>query len=276
LIKSFQYYVLIKGVRYADILNIVVWQNTISNFISNGAGVASYMTMFKTEQNVKLSRSGATFLIVKFGDLFAIGFYLIIASAAVWRQVPELHALTLLLIFGIFSGIGIFLIAVGQKEKFITAFSRFVLRLKLDRFSLTRHSLDWLRSLAAEDEKRIFSLLGKSLLVSLLYMSVSMIYTYTVVGIFALPIKVWESLYIAALMQLVSFVPIQVLGGLGVSELTMVYLYGLFGISQAEMSTISLGLRALFYVMNASIFLYLPLSSLLRKVKAKQGDSRAD
>lgn len=270
LIKSYQYFVLIDGIPYFDVLHIVVWQNTLSNFVSNGAGIASYMTMLKTEQNVKLSRSGATFVIVKFGDLAVVCVYLALSASMVWTKIPELQHFTLLLILGIVLSLALFLATIVQKEKFVSLLSRLAVGLKLDTFSLTRRGLDWLRSLADQDEKKIFLLLRKSLLVSLLYMSVTMLYAYTVVGIFDLPIGVWEALYIAALLQLVSFIPIQVLGGLGVADLTMVYLYGVFGIPQTEMSTISLGLRAFFYLMNAGIFLYLPLSALFRKLKTKK------
>ncbi len=271
LIKSFQYYVLIKGIRYCDILNIVVWQNTLSNFVSNSAGVASYMTMLKTEQNVKWSRSGASFVMVKFGDLSVLSLYLALSTAVLWRQIAELQVLSLLLIFGMIFGLGVFFLAITQKESFVAMFSRLLFKLKIDRFSLVQRGLNWLRSLAAEDERKIFSLLRKSIFVSFAYMSVTMMYMYTVVGMFHLPIGIWESVYIAALLQLVSFVPIQVLGGLGVADVTMIYLYGRFGIPQAEMSTISLGVRALFYIMNAALFLYLPLGALFQKIKAQKG-----
>ena len=112
-------------------------------------------------------------------------------------------------------------------------------------------------------------------LTSLIYMTATMLSGYTIVGIFNLPVGVWESIYVMALIQLISFVPIQVLGGLGVSEITIVYLYGVFGIAQAEMSAIALGLRAIFYLMNAVILLYLPLDSLFQKRKKDKDVSHA-
>ena len=269
LLKSFQYYSLIGGVHYKDVLNVVVWQNAISNFISNSAGIASYMTMLKAEQNVKLTRSGFTFVIVKFGDLLTICLYLIFSAIVVWNQIQPLQSLTILLVLGILSGLGIFLITILLRERFVNFVERILAWLKLDRFSLVSRGLEMLRSLAEENQQVIFSLLRTGIFTSLIYMSATMVYAYTIIGIFDLPIGIWSSIYITTLLQLVSFVPIQVLGGLGVSDLTMVYLFGIFGISQAEMSAISLGVRALFYTMNALMLLYIPINALIQKKKRK-------
>ncbi|MBT3320875.1 MAG: hypothetical protein HN392_01180 [Anaerolineae bacterium] len=65
-------------------------------------------------------------------------------------------------------------------------------------------------------------------------MSITMIYAYSIIGIFNLPVDIIETIYVMSLMQLISFIPIQVLGGLGISEITIVYLYGVFGINHAE------------------------------------------
>ncbi len=266
-IKAFQYYVLIGNTRYRDILTVVIWQNVISNFISNSVGITSYMTMLKTEQNVKLTRSGATFVIVKFGDLLAICLYLGFSAAMVWARIQSLKWLTILLIIGMIFGLGIFLITILWREGFVNLVTHILAWLKLERISLVQRGLEMLRSLAQEEQVKIFAMLRTSGLVSLIYMTVTMIEGYTIVGAFNLPISIWESVYIIALMQLVSFVPIQVLGGLGISEVTLVYLYGLFGINQAEASVVALGVRALFYLMNVVILLYLPINALFQRGK---------
>ena len=125
-----------------------------------------------------------------------------------------------------------------------------------------------LDSLAEEEQDSIFSMLRIGALTSFIYMTLTMAYAYTNVGIFNLPISAWEAIYASSLEQMVSFVPIQVLGGLGVTDLTIVYLYGVFGIDQAEMSAVALGIRALFYLMNAAILLYIPINALLQKKNA--------
>ena len=276
LIKAFQYHALIGNTRYRNVLNIVGWQNAISNFISNSVGIASYMTMLKSEQNVKLTRSGTTFVITKFGDLLAICLYLGLSTWMVWRHIQPMQWLTILLIIVILLGLGTFLLTILWREYFVSCVERIATWLKLDSFSLMTRGLEVLRLLAKEEQKKIFTMLWKGVLISLIYMTVSMVFAYTVVGIFDLPLGIWEPIYVMSLLQLVSFVPIQVLGGLGVSEVTIVYLYGLFGIAQVEMSAIALGLRAIFYLMNAMILLYLSLDALLQRSKNGKDTSHAE
>ena len=57
--------------------------------------------------------------------------------------------------------------------------------------------------------------------------------------------------------------PITIFGSLGVSEVTSLYLYELFGFSQDLMSPILLAWRAVFYLMNLFVLLYLPLYALI-------------
>jgi len=264
-LKALQYYALISKVRYRDVLNIVVWQNAISNLVSNSAGIASYMTMFKTEQKVNLTRSGATFLIVKFGDLLAICLYLILSASIVWKEIQSLRWLTILLISGMLFGLGIFFITMLWRERFVYLIERILTWLKLDRFSLTARGLKLLHSLADEEQDSILRMLKTGVLTSLLYMTITMFFGYSEIGLFNLPVTMWGSIYITSLNQLVSFIPIQVLGGLGIAEVTLVYLYGIFGVPQAEMSGVALALRALFYLMNIAAFLYLPIGAFLKK-----------
>ena len=54
--KALQYYALMNPkVTYPRMLNIVIWQNVVSNLFATGAGIASYMTMLHIEQGVKIS-----------------------------------------------------------------------------------------------------------------------------------------------------------------------------------------------------------------------------
>jgi uncharacterized membrane protein YbhN (UPF0104 family) len=272
LVKADQYHLLLGGVtRYRDVLRVVIWQNTISNFIATSAGIASYMAMLKTEQNVKLARSGVAFLITKFGDLLAICFYLALSAVLVWSQIQPLHSITILLMVGILSGLMVVLVTVLWRERFVSLITSMLAKFKLNRFFLVSRGLDMLYSLAREEQETILVRLRTGVLMSFVYMTVTMISAFTGIRMFDIQLGVWPVIYVAALMQLVSFVPIQVLGGLGVMEVTSVYLYSFFGLDQGEMSAVMLGLRAIFYLMNASILLYLPISAFLEK-NIKQPD----
>lgn len=266
LMKAYQYHLLIgRKTHYRDILRIVIWQNAISNFISNSAGIASYMAMLRAEQQVKLTRSGTVFLITKFGDLLAICLYLGISAAMVWMRIELLRLITLFLILGMLAGLSVFLIVVLWRERFVTQVSGVVSFLRLDRFSLVARGMESLHTLAQEKQARIFQMLQVGVVMSFLYMTVTMVYSYSSIRMFDIRLEVWPLIYVAALMQIVSYVPIQVLGGLGVTEATYVYLFSFFGLDQGQMSAVMLGWRAVFYLANASILLYLPVSALLEK-----------
>ena len=271
LMKAYQYHLLFgSSTKYKDVLRVVIWQNAISNFIASSAGIASYMAMLKAEQNVKLSRSAVVFLITKFGDLLAICLYLGLSAGLVWNQIQLLRWLSILLLGGLLLGLAIFLLIIMRRERFVTFVINALAFLKLSHFSLVSRGVDALRSLAMEKEKAVLNLLQTGVLMSFAYMTVTMVSAYTGVRMFNIHLGVWPVLYVAAVMQLVSFVPIQVLGGLGVTEVTSVYLYSFFGLNQGEMSAVMLGLRAIFYLMNLFILLYLPLSAFLEKNTTQQ------
>lgn len=266
LLKAYQYHFLFgSSTKYRDVLRIVIWQNAITNFIASSAGIASYMAMLKAEQNVKLTRSGAIFLITKFGDLLAICLYLGLSAGLVWNQIKLLQWLSVVLIAGLLLGLAGFLAMVAWRERFVRLVIDALAFLRLDRFSLVSRSLEGLRSLAQENRETVFRLLRTGVLMSMLYMTVTMVSGYTGIRMFNVDPGVWPVIYVAAVMQLVSFVPIQILGGLGVTEVTSVYLYRFFGLDQGQMSAVMLGLRAVFYLMNLIVLVYLPLNALLVK-----------
>ena len=72
-------------------------------------------------------------------------------------------------------------------------------------------------------------------------------------------------IFVNSWIQLISWIPIQVFGGLGVAETSQVYLYGLFGIPATQMATVSVGLRVILYLFNLISLLYLPSQTLFRR-----------
>jgi hypothetical protein len=90
LLKALQYYYLISPrVEYPHVLNVVVIQNAMSNFIATGAGIASYLTLFRVEQGVKVRRAVLVFLLTKVGDLISIWLFMLISSLLLWNQVID-------------------------------------------------------------------------------------------------------------------------------------------------------------------------------------------
>ncbi len=269
--KSFQYWLLLgKRIPYARMLTIVIMQNTLSNFVTNSAGIASYLTMLHAEEGIKLTRAGITFIVTKATDLLAMWICLLWAVLLVWAQIGPLHWLVSLLLGGILLALNTFLIVIILRQRFVSILRTLISRLHFERIHLVERGLEVLQSLADQDPRTIFLLLVRSLGPSLIYMSLTVLLAYSGMRVFGIPIGFGAILLVTALIQLLSIVPIQVFGGLGVTEVTSMYLYTSFGIAQQEIVPALIGLRLLAYLMNAAVLLYLPIGTLISKGRGSE------
>ena len=271
LLKASQYYFLIgRRVDYPQVLNIVVVQNAISNFIATGAGIASYLTLFRVEQGVKFSRAAIAFLLTKVGDLISIWLFMFVASLLVWPQVNVLHSLIILLLAVIGAAILLFFVAVFLRQKFVALLSWFVERLKLSRLSLVNKLMDLLIGLAEQEHGFVFRMVGIGVLFSLIYMAVTMAWIYASLQTFSFAIGMLPVIFVNIFLQLISYLPIQVFGGLGVNETSSLYLYGIFNFPQTELAAVLIATRLLFYLTNLAVLLYLPLHALFFSQKPER------
>lgn len=264
LFKAMQYYFLIDHrVNYLQVLNIVVVQNAISNFIATGAGVASYLTLFSVEKGVKFSRATLAFVLTKVGDLISIWIFMLMTGLLIWSHVQALHGLIILLLTLLGVAIVLFFVAVILREKYITLLAWCMKHLKLFRIPFVIRISNLLTTLIQQDVSFIFRLIWKSVLFSFVYMTISMIYVYASLRTFSFEIGILPVVFANSLMQLVSYLPIQVFGGLGVNETTSLYLFGFFHVSEVELAAVLIVSRVLFYLENLIVLLYLPMYTLL-------------
>ncbi|MBI5352963.1 MAG: flippase-like domain-containing protein [Chloroflexi bacterium] len=267
-VKAMQYHVLLDAnIPYRQVLKIVVIQNALSNLVGNSIGIASYLTMFRIEQNVKLSRSGIVFVLTKAGDLFAIVFFLGLSSWMVWERVAVLRHMIVILLMSIFIGLIIFWTAILLRQRFVYPLERLLYWLHLGQIPMVRRGMELLRSLVDQDHRSVVRALCSGLALSLFYMTITMASFYSKIQIFQIPIDFWPIILIATLMQLISLVPIQVFGGLGVNELSSIYLYDLFGVVQVDIPAILIGLRIFFYLFNLVALAFVPLVELLDRMQ---------
>ena len=268
-LKGVQYWALLgHEVPYPQTVKIVVIQNALTNLVATTAGIASYLTLFRMEQNVKLSRSGIVFIITKAGDLFSMCFFLFLSAWLVWDRVGALQRLVVLLLAGIFLALGIFWTVVFLRQKFVLQIRKVLHWLHLDRITVIERGLNTLQSLAEQDHKTVIRTLFLGLTLSLCYMTTTMAYAYCRIQAFHIPIDFWAIIFITSLMQMVSLIPVQAFGGLGVTELTSLYLYQLFGIVQVDIPAILIGLRVLFYLFNLALMIYLPMDTFITRLRS--------
>jgi uncharacterized membrane protein YbhN (UPF0104 family) len=102
----------------------------------------------------------------------------------------------------------------------------------------------------------------------MLYMSLTMVWVYASLLAFSLKIDLMPAIFANSILQLMSYLPIQVFGGLGVTEISSMYLYSLFGLRQSEIIAPLLGVRLEFYLLNGLVLLYLPVQAALSRRRA--------
>ena len=269
LIKAFQYYFLLnEEVTYPQVLNVVVLQNAVSNFLATSAGIASYLTLFHVEYGVKVSRAAVVFLLTKIGDLIAIWILLLVSSWFVWPQVEALHVPVILLLAGMGIVVVILIVAINLRQRFVGFVKGIVDRLGLSRFSIVRKGMDILQTLGDQEQTSVIRKIKMVLTTSSFYLAVSLMWIYSSLRVFNLKIGILPVLFSNALLQVISYLPIQIFGGLGVNEFSTMFLYGLFNIPAAVLSPVLIGSRIMFYLMNLLILLYLPIYSIFFKQKS--------
>lgn len=259
-VKAFQYHIVIgRDVAYPRILNVVVMQNAISNFFAASAGVASYFTLFKVEHQVKVSRAMVTFVLTKVGDLIVIWCLLAISASWVWTDIGALQGLVIALLAGMGLFIGVFFLTVIYRQK-ISALVKIVLeKMNLLRFAPIQRGMDVLEALANQQQENVLQKMTAVVEGSFLYLVVTLAWLYAGLRIFDIHLTLGGFAFSSALYYLISYLPIQIFGGIGVTEMSLLYLYGIFSPSQAELAAVLIGLRIFSYIMNLALLLYLPL-----------------
>jgi len=273
ILKALQYYFLIgRRVDYDQVLHVVIIQNSVSNFIATGAGIASYFTLFRVEHGVKISRAALAFILAKIGDFISIWLILFITSIFVWHQIGMYHLVVEIILIVVGMAIFAFFTAIFLRHKFISALRTVLSGLKLIRIGLISKGLDTLQLLAEQEQSFIFRIVGLGTMFSMCYMVVTMAWLYASFRAFSLQIELMLTVFVNTLIQLISYLPIQVFGGLGVNETTMLYLYDSFHIPQAELAAVLIATRLLFYVTNLLVLLYLPLHTLVLNRSIKKNN----
>jgi lysylphosphatidylglycerol synthase-like protein len=266
LLKALQYYVLMRNeLTYAQVLNVIIWQNAVSNFFLAGAGILTYITTTRMEHEVKVSRSITIFLLTKAGDLTAIWVALLISSSLVWSQIGALHVPLLVLLVSIGIGIACFFFTVLLRQKFVSILNRTLSWIGLSKIKLVQRGISYLQGLADMNQSKVLRLFGLLLLYSFIYLAITILWIYTNLAIFHLLPDIFAVMFVSVLIQLVSYFPVSVFGGLGINETSSLYFWSFFDLSQDALAPALIGIRIVFYLFNLIPLIYLPVYSVFLK-----------
>ena len=252
---------------YPQVLNVIIWQNAVSNFFLAGAGVAAYITLTRREHEVKISRSVTTFLLTKIGDLIAIWLVLMISSKLVWSEIGALQTPVVILIIGIGFIILFFFLTILFRQRFLSLLSGLLRWAKLSKVRLIEEAMIYLQSLANMDQNKVLTTFGMLFFYSFMYLTVSIIFIYANLAIFHVQPQVPAVMFVSVLIQLVSYFPVGVFGGLGITETSALYFWSFFDIPQDVLAPALIGIRVIFYLFNLIPLIYLPVYSAFLKPK---------
>jgi uncharacterized membrane protein YbhN (UPF0104 family) len=256
-LKTLQYYVFLSSkIDYWKLLQAVVLQNALMNFVATGLGIVSLTATLKVEHKVRIRDSSLAFLATKVGDFFAIWCFLVVSSWLVWEKVAVLHGIVL----GLIAFLGLVLMSLAIAVIARSTFLRILLRFQQSSFI---RDAGWIKRVLEElegvlrgvSEKKVW---WKVLLLSQVYLGVTMLWMYASLRALGLEMEITGIVFVNMFTQLLSNLPIYVFGGLGVSEVTGLYLYGIFYPDQKRLATSLIGFRLLFYLANLLILIEIP------------------
>ena len=180
-----------------------------------------------------------------------------------WKQIAVVRLLVVLILF---SGLIILLISIWAMNKRV-AFIKFVeklfIKFSLNKFSRLVELFDYLKSLSNINFKESFPIFLYVAGISVIIICFSISNSYFLNLAFNIKISIWAIIFMVSLQRLLSLFPIFVFGGLGVLDVTSLFLYGLFGFTQEEIAPIVLGSRILVYFLYSILLLLLPINRLI-------------
>ena len=271
-VKAMQYYYLLgKRLPYPRVLEIIVLQNALMNFVATAAGIASYLTILGLEKDVKLGRATVSFMLVKIGDLIAILFLLLFSSSFISPMPIEAMRIAIIIFAFVVLILAFFFSIIVFRLRFVDFVRKLMRWLKLDQLNITQRGLSYLDSIAGYKQRKIFRLITTAITLSFIYMGLTMVWGYARLRMFSLIIGFEVVSFVLSLLQVASWIPIYVLGGLGISETLSVYLFGVFGENEVELAAILIGVRLIIYLLNAFSLLYLPIDTLIRSNRSQNG-----
>jgi uncharacterized membrane protein YbhN (UPF0104 family) len=137
------------------------------------------------------------------------------------------------------------------------------------QLSVIQRGIESLKALAEQDHRMILPMMVRAFSLSFLYFSLIMAMSFVSYQLFSIPLGAWAIVFVSCLLQLISLIPIGIFGGLGVNDISLIYLYGFFGLPQSIVPAIAVGFRILGYLSGILGLGYLPVFSYFTRHKGQ-------
>src|SRR5215831_581463 len=246
-----RYWVLIGNtITFHELLRIVLYQNIMGNLIATAAGAAWYVVILRNKHNIQLTNGFLSLLLARFGDLLTLLVSLSFATVVVWQQIPTLHVVVTIVIFFLVAVALLFLLMLVTRRQLVEIAGRILDKLHLHKKAVVPRIVAELIAFSNQEIDQSTLSIGPLTGYSVLIFGTMLLFAYSSLQIFGVRIDIWSVIFVVSLTQIMTLVPIQVFGGLGLYDFTYLYLYGLFGIDGPQFAAVIVGLRICFYLTN--------------------------
>ena len=244
---------------YPQAISVVVIQTVVGNLVATGAGLVSYLAILRNRHQVGVGLGMWSIILARFLDLVIFLPALVVSGGMVWWEIGSIRWLVIILT-SVLSGLVILLgLILLFRRRAAGPLRRLLGCLGVDGLAVAGKAMAALDDLSRQEPKMLRGLWRPLAINTLLAMILSFGVFYGTVRFFSIPIGIWPMLFMFTLTQLLMLVPIHVFGGLGVVDVPLLYLYGMFGFGQQVVAPVVIGGRLLLYLWNLLALLYLPL-----------------
>jgi hypothetical protein len=247
------------------LLQVVLLQIVLGNLFATGAGVASYVVGLRAEHQVQAGRSIASLVLARLGDLLCLLVSLLVTSVLLWTRIENLHWLFWFGLAATVSCVAAGAALVLFRRQFVSGINWLLLQLGHRPSALPWGLSALLAAWSAMEPEQWCHLLLVAASHSFLIFVLSCISFYSGLRVFAVPAGVLNCVYVVSVTQLVMLIPVHVFGGLGVTDLTTIYLLAMLGLDRVGLPSLAIGLRLIFYGANLVLIGFLAIPPLITR-----------
>ena len=251
-------------ISFKELFHFVIYQTIMGNMITTAVGAAWYVGALRNEGKIRITRSLFSLVAARFGDLVTLLVTLVIATLVVWRHVPTLQVL-IIVVISVLTGVALIgVLTLIFRRRVVAFIGQVIDKRNLRGKSFLNRTLHQLTSFLNQEAAQYRQSIGPFSIYSVLILLSMLIFAYSSLQIFGVRIEIWPVVFVVALTQIMSFLPVQVFGGLGIYDITYLHLYGIFGMDRSEFAAVIIGLRLCYYVANLSLLPLLLITARFR------------
>ncbi len=240
-------------VSFCELFHFVLYQNLVGNLLTTVAGAAWYVGVLRNQSNVGITTSLSSLVIARFGDLVTLLIGLIAAALIVWLEISAVHVAVVVVMIIALGLTACGFAMLGFRHHLLRSATRILGSYRLLQNSFVSSCVEALDECFHQMIPAYSALAGWVSAYSIFILGSMLLFAYSSLRIFGVHLEIWVVLFVVTFTQLLSFLPIQVFGGLGLYDFTYLYLYGLFGVQRSEFAAVIVGLRVCYYLANLAL-----------------------